>query len=174
MVTETAEKALFEPVLLGRIDGLFGVRGWVKVFSFTDPREAVLGYGPWWIRQEGAWRRVPLAEGRRHGKNVIARLEGCTDRDQAMLLLGSDIAVAAEALPAPEDGRYYWRDLEGLAVVHRDGTLLGRVAYVMETGAHDVLVIEGDRERLVPFVPGEVILDVDFANAIIHVDWEWD
>ncbi len=173
-MTETVDKPAFEPVLLGRIDGLFGVRGWVKVFSFTDPREAVLEYGPWWIRQDGAWRLMPVAEGRRHGKSLIARLEGCTDRDQAVSLLGSDVAVPADALPTPGEGRYYWRDLEGLEVVHRDGASLGKVAYVMETGAHDVLVIEGDRQRLVPFVPGEVILDVDLAKATIHVDWEWD
>jgi 16S rRNA processing protein RimM len=173
-VTEKAEQPGFEPVLIGRITGLFGVRGWVRVFSFTDPREAVLGYGPWWVQHDGAWRPMPLAEGRRHGKGVIARLESVSDRDQAAALQGSDIAVAPEARPQPEDGRYYWRDLEGLEVRHRDGTSLGRVAYVMETGANAVLVVEGERERLIPFLQGSVILDVDLASATIHVDWEWD
>jgi 16S rRNA processing protein RimM len=173
-VTESAKKPEFHPVLLGRIAGLFGVRGWVKVHSYTDPRDAVLEYGPWWLRREGAWRQLPLAEGRRHGKGVIARLEGCTDRDLAAELLGSEIAVAAETLPDPEDGRYYWHDLVGLDVVHRDGTGLGRVAYLLETGANDVLVTEGDRERLIPFVPGVVVLDVDLPGGVIRVDWEWD
>lgn len=173
-VTDTAEKPAFEPVLLGRITGLFGVRGWVRIYSYTEPREAVLGYGPWWVRQDGTWRERPLAEGRRHGKNVIARLDGYADRERAAELLGGDIGVAPDVLPAPAEGQYYWRDLEGLEVLHRDGTRLGRVAYLMETGAHDVLVTEGERERLIPFVPGEVVLDVDLAGGVIRVDWEWD
>lgn len=170
-------KPAFAPVILGRISGVYGVRGWVRIFSYTDPREALLDYGPWWVRSAGHagdWRPVPVAEGRRHGKSVIARLEGYADRDRAAELVGSEIAVAPEALPAPEEGRYYWRDLEGLAVLHRDGTPLGRVDYVMETGTHDVLVVAGERERLVPFVPGEVVLDVDLAAGVIRVDWEWD
>lgn len=170
-------KPAFEPVILGRISGVYGVRGWVRIFSYTDPREALLDYGPWRVRvagHAGDWRTVTVAEGRRHGKSVIARLEGYADRDRAAELVGAEIAVAAEALPAPGEGRYYWRDLEGLAVLHRDGTALGRVDYVMETGAHDVLVVAGERERLVPFVPGEVVLDVDLAAGVIRVDWEWD
>ena len=84
------------------------------------------------------------------------------------------VAVERDDLPAAEDGAYYWADLEGLQVVHRDGTELGRVAYLLETGANDVLVTKGERERLIPFIAGEVILDVDLENGIIHVDWEWD
>ncbi|HNP34950.1 MAG TPA: ribosome maturation factor RimM [Woeseiaceae bacterium] len=165
---------MLEPVVMGRVAALFGVRGWVKVFSFTDPREAILNYGPWWLMRAGEWRQYALAEGQRHGKGVIARLLGVDDRDQAAELLGSDIAVAAAVLPEPEEGTYYWRDLEGLEVVHLDGRSLGRVAYVMETGAHDVLVTAGDQEHLIPFVPGEVILGVDRAAGVISVDWEWD
>lgn len=163
-----------DPVILGRVSGLFGVRGWVKVFSYTDPREAIVDYGPWWLKAADGWRAMPMAEGRRHGKNVIARLEGITDRDQAAEWLDCEIGVAAEALPAPEEGTFYWRDLEGLAVVHRDGKSLGNVAYVMETGTHDVLVTGGDVERLIPFVMDDVILEVDLDAGVIHVDWEWD
>ncbi len=89
-------------------------------------------------------------------------------------MTGSDIGVDRDALPDPEEGHYYWADLEGLTVVHRDGTELGRVAYLMATGANDVLVVDGPAERLIPFVPGEVILDVDLAAGVIRVDWEWD
>jgi 16S rRNA processing protein RimM len=161
-------------VVLGRIDGLFGVKGWVKVYSYTEPREAVLDYKDWLLGREGRWQRVVLAEGKRHGKAVIARLEGIEDRDAAAELTGSDIGVDRDALPAPGDGHYYWADLEGLTVVHKDGTELGRVAYLMATGANDVLVVDGPSERLIPFVPGDVILDVDIAAGVIRVDWEWD
>lgn len=159
---------------LGRITGLFGVKGWVKVFSYTDPREAILNYEEWWLNRDGAWQATGLQEGQRHGKTVIAHLDGVDDRDAAAALIGCDIGVPRDRLPTPEKGRYYWRDLEGLKVVHRDGTELGTVECVMETGANDVLVTAGDKERLIPFVVDEVILDVDLANGVIEVDWDWD
>ncbi|NCF59238.1 MAG: ribosome maturation factor RimM [Gammaproteobacteria bacterium] len=163
-----------QPVILGRIDGLFGVRGWIKVYSYTEPREAVLNYKDWLLARDGDWQRVELADGKRQGKAVIARLEGIEDRDAAAELIGSEIGVDRDALPEPEEGHYYWADLEGLTVVRRDGTDLGKVTYVMATGANDVLVVDGPAERLIPFVPGTVILDVDLAAGVIRVDWEWD
>lgn len=171
---DTAGKPDSELVILGRISGLYGVRGWVRVFSYTEPREAVLDYRDWLVDRGGEWQTARIAEGRRHGKSVVARLDGVEDREKAAELMGCSIAVPSGALPPTEQGRYYWRDLEGLKVVHRDGTELGEVAYVMETGANDVLVTAGDKERLIPFVVGEVILDVDLANGVITVDWEWD
>ena len=126
------------------------------------------------MKRGGEWQAATVAEGQRHGKSVIARLEGVDDRDQASAWLGCDIAIPHSDLPEIEDGSYYWADLEGMRVVHRDGTELGRVAYLMETGANDVLVTEGERQRLIPFVAKEVILDVDFTTGVISVDWEWD
>ncbi len=161
-------------MVLGRVSGLFGVKGWVKVFSHTEPREAVLNYGHWLIRRSTEWQSVQVAEGKRHSKTVIVRLEGIDNRDRAAELLGCDIGVARTELPDPEPGHYYFGDLEGLKVVQRGGTELGTVAYVMETGANDVLVTEGERERLIPFIANEVILDVDLAKGVISVDWEWD
>ena len=166
--------ATTQPVILGRIVGLFGVRGWVKVYSYTEPREAVLDYKDWLLSRDGRWQWVVLAEGKRHGKAVIARLEGIEDRDAAAELTGSEIGVDRDTLPDPGEGHYYWADLEGLTVVHKDGTELGKVAYLMATGANDVLVVDGPAERLIPFVTGEVILDVDLAAGIMRVDWEWD
>ena len=163
-----------DAVTLGRISGLFGVKGWVKVYSYTDPREAILDYGEWWLERDGSWQVAVLSEGKRHGKAVIAHLGGVDDRDQAAALIGCNIGVPKVAMPTPEEGHFYWSDLEGLRVVHRDGTELGTVEYVMETGANDVLVTSGDKERLIPFVVDEVILGVDLANGVINVDWEWD
>jgi len=144
------------------------------VFSYTQPREAILDYGRWFVQCRGAWQTATVVEGQRHGKSVIAHLEGVDDRDQAIEWVGCDIAIRHDDLPEAEDGRYYWADLEGMRVVHRDGTELGRVAYLMETGANDVLVTEGERERLIPFIADKVILAVDFAEGVISVDWEWD
>jgi 16S rRNA processing protein RimM len=144
------------------------------VFSYTQPREAILDYDRWYLKRKGEWQATAISEGKRHGKTVIAHFEGVDDRDEAAAFINCEIAIERDALPEAEDGSYYWADLEGLRVVHRDGTELGRVAYLMETGANDVLVTEGERERLIPFVADKVILDVDLDEGVISVDWEWD
>ncbi len=163
-----------DPVILGRVSGLFGVKGWFKVHSYTEPREAILDYRNWLLEDSGDWRSASLEEGKKHGKTVIARLEGMTDRDAAAGYIGAEIGVAREELPGLESGEYYWADLEGMQVVHKDGRVLGKVSYLLATGANDVLVVKGDREILVPFITNDVVEDVDFATGVISVDWEWD
>ncbi len=135
-----------DPVILGRISGFFGVMGWVKIFSYTEPREAILDYRDCLVMLDGKWRSLQIAEGKRHSKTVIAKLDGIDDRDAAADYIDADIAVPRECLPDPGDGHYYWSDLEGLSVEHRDGTVLGNVAYMLATGANDVMVVRGDRE----------------------------
>lgn len=144
------------------------------MYSYTQPREAILNYSLWFLEREGSWCHMRVAEGQQHGKGVIARLDGIADRDDAAKLIGSTIVVERDALPATEDGEYYWADLEGLQVLHRDGTDLGRVAYLLETGANDVLVTDATPERLIPFIRGEVVLDVDLGAGVITVDWDLD
>jgi 16S rRNA processing protein RimM len=156
------------------VSGLFGVRGWVKVFSYTQPREAILDYRRWFLGRRGQWQAIAIEEGKRHGKSVIAHLDGVDDRDTAAQLIESEIAVPRRDLPEAEAGTYYWADLEGLQVVQRDGTALGTVGYLLETGANDVLVVEGETERLIPFIAGDVVIDVDVDKGVITVDWEWD
>ncbi len=163
------------PVILGRVSGLFGVKGWVKVHSYTDPREAILNYPDWLIELGGRWQPLKLEEGKQQGKTVIARFEGVQDRDAAVEYMNARIGVQRDNLPQTGDGEYYWSDLEGLSVVRIDGNVLGKVAYLLETGANDVLVVqEGDREVLIPFVTGDVVKEVDLAKGEISVDWEWD
>jgi len=163
-----------QPIVLGRISGLFGVRGWVKVYSYTEPREAVLNYGRWLVSAKDGWREATVAEGQRHGKTVIARIDGYDDRDQAAELIGTEIGIPRDELPEAESGEYYWSDLEGLTVMHCDGTELGKVKHLLETGANDVMVVRGETERLIPFVMDKVVLGVDFDKGEIEVDWEWD
>ena len=162
------------PVVLGRVSGVYGVKGWVRLYSYTDPRDAILGYEGLLENRGDDWQAVRVEEGKLHGKGVIARFAGIEDRDQAAAYIGADLAVRRGSLPEPSEGHYYWADLEGLEVVHRDGRVLGRVDYLIETGANDVLVVTGEREVLVPFVIGSVILDVDLSAGRIRVDWEWD
>jgi 16S rRNA processing protein RimM len=157
-------------VQLGHIAGVHGVRGWVKIHSETEPREAIFEYQPWLL---GAARReVRLSEGRRHGKRLIALLEGVEDRDQAEELLNEAILVPREQLPALAKGSYYWADLEGLSVELEDGTVLGTIVNMVATGANDVMVVQGDRERLIPFVPGQWVKEVRLDQGAVVVDWD--
>ena len=159
-------------VTLGRLTGLYGVRGWLKVFSDTEPREGILDYPQWWVRQHGSWKQCRVEQGRRRGKIVVVKLEGIEDRDEAASLMGAEIAVEREQLPETGPEEYYWTDLEGLSVVCEDGIELGRVDHLMETGANDVLVVRGDRERLIPYIPGQVIRSVDLENGKMVLNWD--
>ncbi|MEA5444647.1 ribosome maturation factor RimM [Gammaproteobacteria bacterium AB-CW1] len=161
-------------VTLGRISGLFGVRGWVKIFSHTRPRESIVDFGTWYLKGRGGWEAITVLDGRRHGNGVVARLEGIEDRDQAAELLKRDVAVRREQLPPAEEGEYYWLDLIGLQVETLEGVELGRVTGLLETGANDVLVVKGDRERLLPFVQGQFIKTVDLSAKRMVVDWDPD
>lgn len=142
--------------------------------SYTEPREAILDYKDWLLASGDDWLSVRLAEGKRHGKSVIARFDGVDQRDDAATYVGNEIGVARDQLPATERGEFYWVDLEGLRVVHRDGRTLGKVAHLLATGANDVLVVRGVQEILIPFIRDEVIKDVDLAEGVISVDWEWE
>ena len=157
-------------VVLGRVSGIFGVRGWIKIFSETDPKENILRYSPWYLGEDGA--PCKLIDGKPQGKTIVVRLEGCEDRDQAAALMGQQIAVRRNQLPPPSAGEFYWIDLEGLRVETLEGVDLGRVSHLFATGANDVLVVRGDRERLLPFSWDDVIKAVDFDEQRIRVDWD--
>ncbi len=161
-----------ELISLGKISGVFGVKGWVKVHSYTDPREKIVEYGFWQVKHQGQWRKVELAGGKRQGKTVVAKLVGLDDRDEAELYSGDEIAIFRSQLDDLGDGEYYWHQLTGLKVVTTEGVELGQVHHLLETGANDVLVVRGDRERLVPFTVGHTVTDVDLAAQLITVDWD--
>jgi 16S rRNA processing protein RimM len=159
-------------VPLGRVSGIFGVRGWLRVHSDTEPRDNILSYSPWYLERSAGWEPRRLLDGRRQGKGLVARLQGCDDRDQAAELMGCLIAVPRDRLPALGQDEYYWSDLEGLRVVTADGVDLGQVSHLFATGANDVLVVDGERERLLPYVWDQVILQVDLEAGLIRVDWD--
>ncbi len=164
-----------EPVvILGRVSGLYGVRGWVKVYSYTEPRSGILDFRQWLLGAPGAWLACAVAEGRTHGKGIVARLAGCEDRDAAARHIGQDIAIPESDLPALPPGEFYWSQLIGLEVVNLDGQSFGRVRALIETGANDVLVVEGERERLIPYVRDTVIREIALDAGLIRVDWDAD
>jgi len=161
-------------VIIGRISGVYGVAGWVKVFSYTRPKENIFNYSPWLIGTQGVWQKKALQEASVHGKGLIARLDGVTDREAARAVMGSDIAVYRTQLPPLPEGEYYWCDLIGRKVVNLEGDELGEVTEVQETGANDVLIVEGHGRHLIPVVMDRVIREVDLAAGRILVDWDAD
>jgi 16S rRNA processing protein RimM len=161
---------------LGYISGFYGVKGWVKVFSNTNPKENILKYRPWLIKLAGkGWTEVEVLNGRLQGKGVVAQLAGYADKDATLPLLKATIAIKADQLPECADGEYYWRDLIGFDVINQQGVNLGKVKGVMETGVHDVMVVSGKSSKdevLIPWVHDVFILKVDSQQQQIQVDWQ--
>lgn len=151
------------------------MQGWVKLYSDTQPKENILTYQPLYLMQNGQWVEWQLERGRPQGKTVVAKFSGCNDRESARALIGLDIAVKRSQLSqSMESGEYYWTDLEGLTVINREGIILGQVDYLFETGSNDVLVVKGERERMIPYIWQQVVLEVDLLKGQIIVDWDVD
>jgi len=165
--SQTAEK-----LIVGQINGIFGVNGWVKIFSHTEPRANILSYSPWWIRCKGEWKQIKVVDSKVQsgGKTLVALLENVNDRDVAREYMGCEIAIERTQLVNPSE-ELYWIDLIGCQVVTQEGVLLGEVTGMLETGAHDVMRVEGVHGDLIPFVMDEFILSVDRENKKIVVDW---
>jgi 16S rRNA processing protein RimM len=161
-------------VHVGKISGVFGVKGWLKIFSYTEPRGNILGYQQWLVKKGSQDKPIKVIGGQVQGKNVVAQVDGITDRDQALGLMGWDIYISHEQLPETEEGEYYWADLVGLDVENLEGIQLGKVESLFETGANDVVVVKGDRERALPFLQGQTVKSIDLATGKMIVDWDAD
>ena len=175
-----------ERLILGKISGVFGVKGWVKVFSETEPRENIVSYSPWYLLIDKQWQAFKLLAGKKHGKAVIAQLEGVDDRNLAEALQGVSISINASQLPGTSETEFYWRDLKGLQVFNPAGFEFGQVVDILETGANDVLVVRSKelanidkgkvkrkyKEYLIPYIWQQVILKVDLEAGKLEVDWE--
>ena len=160
-------------ILVGKVVGLSGVHGEVKLESYTEPRTRIFGYQPWLLKTASGEREISGCRGREQGKGVVATLPEVGDRDAAARFVGSEIWVRRSALPKSKRGEYYWVDLEGLEVVTVEGVMLGKVSHLLATGANDVLVVnDGKRERLIPFVSDEYVMEVDFESGRVTVDWD--
>ncbi|MGM0982813.1 MAG: ribosome maturation factor RimM [Pseudomonadota bacterium] len=178
-----SEQAQAQPdddhVVLGKLTSPHGVKGWLKVYSYTSPMDGILDYASWMLRQGATMTRASLVQGRRHGKGLVVQLDGVNSREVAEALAGADILLPKDELPELDADEYYWHQLEGLRVVTREGLALGVIGFLFETGANDVLVVKGEvdegieaRERLLPYLPGEVVLDVDLEGGVMTVDWD--
>lgn len=159
-------------VLMGRVVGVHGIRGWIKVESFADPRASLIEYRPWRLRRAGAEMLVEVIDSRPQAQPLQVQLRDIDSRDAAQALVGSEIVVPRTELSDLPEGGHYWTDLEGMRVVTTAGIELGIVAHLFATGANDVLVVRGERERLIPFTLGHAVVKVDSASRTIEVDWD--
>ena len=158
---------------MGHVMAPFGVQGWVKVHPYTETSQGLAAYPTWWLGKNDRFDAYQVQEAKVHGTEVIAKLAGFDDRDAALALRGMAVAVPRAALPKVRRDEYYWTDLIGLTVVNIEGQAFGAVKNLLQTGANDVLVVGGERERLIPFVR-QVIQDVDLEGGTITVDWGAD
>lgn len=179
--TEAPKKQRSNLVNVGRITTVFGVKGWLKVHSNTEPPEAIFDYTPWWIKTKHGVKEVEIDAGRPHGNAFVVHIKGLDDRDIARDYCQVDIAVERDQMPELDEGEFYWHQLEGLSVISEyDGQTfrLGQVQRLLETGANDVLVIKGtadsmdQNERLVPYVPGQFVKSIDLDAGEMIVEWD--
>ena len=161
-------------VVLGRIGAPFGVQGWVKVTSYTEPAAGIADYAHWALVRDGERRSVRVLDSKRAGQSIAVRLEGVDSREAAQALTGFEVQVDRSELPPTAPNEHYLHDLVGLEAVNRDGVPLGRIDGFLELPAHPVAVLRGDeRERLVPVVRDRLVA-VDLAAGRVTFDWHPD
>lgn len=164
-----------QPIVVGRIAAAYGIKGWVKVFSYTEPRQQIFSYAPWLVDSKGEVKPVEVMASRVQGKVLVAQLAGISTREQAEAMAGAKINVDRSQFQPLQPGEYYWSDLIGMKVTDLEGRAFGEVKEIMETGANDVLVIQGEnQEILVPWIKDRVIKNVDLEAGLIQVDWDPD
>jgi 16S rRNA processing protein RimM len=161
-------------IIVGRFGRPHGVRGLITVISFTEPRDNILRYAPWYVHSHDSWQVVKLLRVDITNKSILAQIENYNAREQAALLTNVEIAIKQEQLPELENGEYYWHQLVGMKVVNSQGIDLGAVKEIMPTGANDVLVVEGEKRYLIPYLLKQIILRVDGQQRLITVDWDKD
>jgi 16S rRNA processing protein RimM len=172
-----------EMLVAGKITGAYGIKGWVKLHALTDSPDSFFAFSRWQIVRNGKPEPIVFEDGKPHGKGLVAKVAGVDSRTEAELLRGLEVWVPADELPVLEAGEYYWHELQGVQVFceHEGQTLLlGEVDHLLETGANDVLVLRpcagsiDERERLIPYLPGDVVLEVDRDDNRMLVSWHPD
>ena len=176
----SADTTSSKKVIMARIGKIHGLKGWVRLNSFTSPAENLLDYHDFYLRQNGQEKPLRLEEYRQQADKLLGKFEGFDDPETARQLTGQDLYLPSEELPALGQDEYYWHELQGLTVVNLQQQRYGKVARLMETGANDVLIVKpdaesvDDRERLIPYLKDSVIKSVDKNAGIITVDWDID
>jgi len=160
-------------LLVGKINGFFGLQGWVKVFSYTNPRTNILNYSPWSINVDGDFQTIEITNGREQSKTIVAHIKGVDSREDSQKFIGQDVYIDKDQLPKLPKGEYYWHELIGFDVINQDQVKLGIVDYFVETGANNILVVKGNKEHWIPYIE-PFLVSIDSKNKIILVDWDKD
>jgi len=160
-------------IIIGRFGQSYGIKGWIKVNSLTDPISNILQYSPWQIQHQNVWREIKITQGKHQGNNIIVKLADCNSPEEAKIFTNDLIAIEREQLPVLSTNEYYWTDLIGLSVINQDGVNFGVVDSLLETGSNDVLIVKGLRQRLLPYTDN-VIIKIDLTQKIITVNWDPD
>ena len=160
-------------LLVGKINGFFGLQGWVKVFSYTSPRSNILNYSPWSIKFEDIFQEIDVIKGREQSKTIVAHIKGIDNREDSQKFIGKDVYIDKDQLPELKEGKYYWHELIGFKVINKNQENLGVVDYFVETGANDVLVVRGKKEHWIPYIE-PFLISIDTQNKEILVDWDKD
>ncbi len=163
-----------ETIIVGKVVGVYGVKGWIKIRSYTNKREDILNYKSLILNRRGQQQVITLRDGRQQGKAIVAHLSGIDDRDAAAEFINAELAIQRDQLPKLAADEYYWTDLIGLQVVTENGQHLGQVIDLMETGANDVVVVKGSEEHLIPFLQPDVIKVIDLEKQCMTIDWDPD
>ena len=168
-----------DPVIVGRVGGVYGVRGWLKLDSYTRPKENIFTYTPWLVRLDAGWKKVEIEDFQQRGSGpLLVKINGIDSPEQAREYTNCDISVTQEQFPALAEGEYYWHDLIGLEVLNQEQVSLGKISDILETGANDVLVIEKAGERitktLIPLVMDVFVKKVDLNARTMLVEWQSD
>jgi 16S rRNA processing protein RimM len=160
-------------IVVGKVGSPYGLHGWVKVISFTEPATQIHDYTPWYLASKEGWKPIELTEARAHGKSLVAKFSGFNTPEEARVLVNKEIAVMRSQFPALKKDEYYWSDLEGLTVIDQQGVVLGKISYLIATGSNDVLVIkEGKKEIAIPYLWNDVITGIDLEKREMHVNWD--
>lgn len=160
-------------IVVGRIGATYGIKGWLKIFSFTEIHTDILEMSPWYVGDARNRQAAKVEDGREHGKGIVVKIAGYNNPEEARTLTGKEIFIKRSQLPTLKKNEYYWSDLQGLTVINQRGENLGIISYLIETGSNDVFVVKGEKgETAIPYLPGRVVTSIDLNKREVHVDWE--
>jgi 16S rRNA processing protein RimM len=161
-------------VVVGRFGRPQGLKGFIRVISFTEPEESIFQYSPWYKNQDDQWVPIPLENQVKQNNTLLVKVAGFEQREQLATLTHTEIYVARSQLPVLPEGEFYWQDMINMQVFTRSGPLLGEVTSLLSTGSNDVLVVCGEKRHLIPYIKGLYILSVDPVQRKMRVDWDED